>query len=631
MEKVDSIQLQLHLMLFPEMEQIAHQLSGWEDGQESRPLNVMIMGEAKSGKSTFVNSIFGKQLVSSDILPKTSVVTMFKYGLNKKMIIYFLDGRISTYENNQFADLSNEGIDKKIDWVEMYSPMECLRKLTIIDSPGLNSQYAYHTQNTERFFNRADIILWVADCQMVQTQVAYQYIKKIIANCLPVCMILNQLDNFDEEEEEESVEEWIKRQRQLLIDKYDLYDVIGISAALVLKGKIENNEELINSGRWYSAVDLFEKLIREASNLKRNGKWRYLIYLESIMLKRVKLITTNLHTEHAFLSLESIMQSGRVVQQKEEDIQHFLEQCRVNSREFSTFVLKHQSFLSMTGDKIQTQIWLERLGRKQPPVVTTKINDLKKLLTAQPKIFTKQKKNLLLNYQRIYDRFKKYKYSGIMRTYPFFKNHEFNDLYYQMIQFNKEVGQFQEDLEVENERQERFITQLTQAIRFINYNNQQIIEEKFKNFKLFYKAKKEDCLKKIDPGFFEKLNQLSDLSSEIIDFNQALWIQKLQSAGERGSLKELNKAFETFRLRQKFKPYQETYDSLVYDSPLGVQTSPLIYLESELSRIETLTQSNIYRIQSFNLSEVNDIGSNVNKARILLVAGIIFLIILVFR
>jgi len=616
-----------HLNAIPDMQEMGREVADWQNGQKERPLNVMIMGEAKSGKSTFVNSIFGEQLVASDILPKTSIVTMFKYGAQKKMVIYFLDGRIATYENNQFADLSNESVDKEIDWVEMYWPLDFLKKITIIDSPGLNSQYAYHTKNTERFFNHVDVVLWVADCHTIQTQVAHQYLEKMMHNDLPTIMVINQVDNYDEEEEEQELEEWLADERDSFIKQYHLIDVIGISAVYILKGKIEKDSMCLDIGRAPVVSDVFNKLKNEALDLKKKNEWRFLIYLQCCILARVKMLTKNLHIEQRYLSLEELSQSWKMILDKKNEIQYFIEYHRAKTQELAEYIALNKSFLSLVSDENHTQLWLDTLGAGQSPVVSVKIKELTRQLSNKIQHINSKKEKLLQTYQQLLNDIDNFRGSGVYRTYPLFKNAQLDQLENEIRMFNVQVKEYRKCLEKENGDQEAFVEQLCTTIQFINYNNRQVLHNKIITFNQLLKRYKQDYLQKVSHSFFQNINQISMISSAIMSLNNSVLINEKLGEIEKENIEELTHCFEPFKMNEKLAMHQKIFEAMIDEPLLTDRHISIDYSTSELSMIDAWEHSPLNTIQTLSLSSMNQIRVNIIKMRVLLLSciGIIIL------
>lgn len=54
---------------------------------------LLVLGEMKRGKSTFLNALIGENLLPSDVNPCTAVLTVLRYGPEKKVTIHFNDGK----------------------------------------------------------------------------------------------------------------------------------------------------------------------------------------------------------------------------------------------------------------------------------------------------------------------------------------------------------------------------------------------------------------------------------------------------------------------------------------------------------------------------------------------------------
>ena len=56
-------------------------------------LNVAIFGRFKTGKSSFLNQLIGRDVLPVGVIPVTAVVTELEYGPQERAEVHFLDGR----------------------------------------------------------------------------------------------------------------------------------------------------------------------------------------------------------------------------------------------------------------------------------------------------------------------------------------------------------------------------------------------------------------------------------------------------------------------------------------------------------------------------------------------------------
>ncbi len=54
---------------------------------------LLVLGDMKRGKSTFLNALIGENLLPSDVNPCTALLTILRYGSEKKVTVYFNDGK----------------------------------------------------------------------------------------------------------------------------------------------------------------------------------------------------------------------------------------------------------------------------------------------------------------------------------------------------------------------------------------------------------------------------------------------------------------------------------------------------------------------------------------------------------
>ena len=49
---------------------------------------LLVLGDMKRGKSTFLNALIGENLLPSDVNPCTALLTILRYGSEKKVTVY---------------------------------------------------------------------------------------------------------------------------------------------------------------------------------------------------------------------------------------------------------------------------------------------------------------------------------------------------------------------------------------------------------------------------------------------------------------------------------------------------------------------------------------------------------------
>ncbi len=246
----------------------------------SEPFNIMVMGEFSTGKSTFINALMGENLLKMDATPTTAVITKLCYGKQDKITVYFKDGTNKIYTDIEFNKITateageENSLHKNIDYVERQLPFEILKKVSIIDSPGLNAYRKEDEKITRKFMNNADTILLLFDVNQMNKLVESQLLDNLSERLKPIG-IINKIDTYDEEEEDESIEEFIEENRVILKDKVS--KLLGVSAKQALNGKLNNDQRLIEESNIKEIEDVITNTI-----LKHRDTYKFYSLLDKI-------------------------------------------------------------------------------------------------------------------------------------------------------------------------------------------------------------------------------------------------------------------------------------------------------------------------------------------------------------
>lgn len=251
----------------------------WRISEEgTRPLLVLVMGEFKTGKSTFINTLLGDDVLATDAAPATAVTTMLKYGAKPEIALHYNDGRTAPYPFDKLGEITAEGDDSKrqlrerLAYVELSYPNEMLKQINLVDTPGLNVHRESHIRNTKNFQEKADVVLWVFNAARSVTQSESREIKALGKHLKPFA-IVNRIDNIDEEEE--SVEELLASVKRRL--GKSVQGVFGLSAKQAQKAMRQSDPAKLQESRWPAFL---EKL--EDHFLKRSVDLKFRAILEKV-------------------------------------------------------------------------------------------------------------------------------------------------------------------------------------------------------------------------------------------------------------------------------------------------------------------------------------------------------------
>lgn len=91
---------------------------------------------------------------------------------------------------------------QQIEYVELFLHCELLKEMDIIDTPGFNSGYEWHTISTRKFLQKADVILWMFHAAKAGTRTEYELLQQ--TDNQHKLAIVNQIDRIDQVDREDA-------------------------------------------------------------------------------------------------------------------------------------------------------------------------------------------------------------------------------------------------------------------------------------------------------------------------------------------------------------------------------------------------------------------------------------------
>ncbi|KJH70453.1 dynamin family protein [Aliterella atlantica] len=263
---------------------------------------LLVLGDMKRGKSTFLNALIGENLLPSDVNPCTAILTILRYGAEKKVTVHFNNGvspenldfkafkQRYTIDPSEAKELEQQ---KKLAFPEVSHavveyPLPLLEKgVEIIDSPGLNDTEA-RNELSLGYVNNCHAILFVMRASQPCTLGERRYLENYIkSRGLTVFFLINAWDQVKESlidpDDTEELAEAEARLRRVFranlaeycqIDGYDLYDerVFELSSIQALRRRLKNPDAALDGtgfAEFMGAISTFLTKERAVSELRQ--------------------------------------------------------------------------------------------------------------------------------------------------------------------------------------------------------------------------------------------------------------------------------------------------------------------------------------------------------------------------
>ena len=264
------------------------QFESLRDRVSDKSFRIAVVGEFSSGKSTFVNALIGKDVLTHGARETTATITEIENNPDK----YSANSFDVYFENGSVEKGINLNKEKIIEYTtthsKEYKVVEKINKVVIkshildtnipmvfVDTPGLNGVADHHRERTYEQIQRAHACVYLIPMRGL-SDTDIQFTKEISKYQENIIFVQNFIDQL--EEEGESVEAKLAEQRSLLESKGNLKKIrlVAVSArnALLAEDKelFYNSEERKNQinpetifelSRWKEVMKTIYQLINE--------------------------------------------------------------------------------------------------------------------------------------------------------------------------------------------------------------------------------------------------------------------------------------------------------------------------------------------------------------------------------
>ena len=116
---------------------------------------LVVIGEFNAGKSAFINALVGHPVLEEGVTPTTSQITVLRHGEHDQRIV--AGPRI----------------------LHVTTPIDLLREIHIVDTPGTNAIIREHEVLTSEFVPRSDLVLFLTSADRPFTETERAFLERI--------------------------------------------------------------------------------------------------------------------------------------------------------------------------------------------------------------------------------------------------------------------------------------------------------------------------------------------------------------------------------------------------------------------------------------------------------------------
>lgn len=171
---------------------------------------LVVVGEFNAGKTAFLNALLGSRLLQEGVTPTTANIHLLRFG-------------------EQLTHVTNN------DYLSITVPVEWLREVNLVDTPGTNAVIQRHQEITEHFVPRSDLVLFVTSADRPFSESERLFLERIRQWGKKIVIVVNKIDLIDDPADRQQILDFVRDNGRALLGIEP--QIFPVSARLALQAK----------------------------------------------------------------------------------------------------------------------------------------------------------------------------------------------------------------------------------------------------------------------------------------------------------------------------------------------------------------------------------------------------------
>lgn len=323
--------------------------------QNDKVLNISVIGEFSTGKSSFINALVGHELLAVNVLQGTTVaITIIEYGTSYSLSLVDKNGNPTTTEYKNIYYLrsalqhytTDPSYADTISHVRVKLPSDILKNgFRIIDTPGTNSLEQWHEEITRRTINDiSDMSIILVDASRPMPETLVDFVESTLRNSVKDCLFVANKIDIIRQNERKGMIRYIQKKIGMAFDIAEA-PVLPF-ASVALTNMFSKDTVTIDDESRHLTFDSLQSILSFTAQKRIKAQARKLMHLINNMYE-------SLNTHIRKTSSQYQYQLKQLEQSRQVDLAPFIEkQISQRQRRFISMANEKKALVDLMTDKM---------------------------------------------------------------------------------------------------------------------------------------------------------------------------------------------------------------------------------------------------------------------------------------
>lgn len=264
------------------------QVSAIVDKQNDNLLNISVIGEFSTGKSSFINALVGYELLAVNVIQGTTVaITIIEYSEQFSITLTDFSGKslkiifksIDSLRQQLHIYTTDAAYAKKIDYVTVTLPSDILKNgYRIIDTPGTNSLELWHEEVTCRAIKElSDLSIILTDSTQPMLATLVSFLDNTLGDSVESCaFVANKIDRIGEKERDGIIKFIGKK----ICQSFDIENPMVLPfSSVALTNSFAKETVSVDSGSFLLTTSSLERLLSYTAKQRLRAQAQKILHL----------------------------------------------------------------------------------------------------------------------------------------------------------------------------------------------------------------------------------------------------------------------------------------------------------------------------------------------------------------